>query len=357
MFRMGPLDAASLAYQGNLLRTGPAATYERWSISDSITHWCIALVCGPDPAGLPPASQALESAGGTREGVRPVASSPDFGKVRTKGELERGLVVISRSTEPNDCTGYNGDPVGAIRYILSLFRYGIPEIANALLAILGVWMSFPQKAERIEGSPITRRIIAAACIVFGIAGLVISVMQRRDSDDKMRQLVSASFSQATKDDITSLGAKIDSGFERTVAAIGLIARGVKLPPIKPPNLPVKVEPPPEHIRYVEKRVPSTDPNSEYGLQVIIQTDAQIQPISLGILCDAQIEKANNFVVGVNARMSYFEGISDDHLEYVLGYQSPPFTPLTPIVVTLFSKLPFHVKHIQENPEIITGPHQ
>ena len=62
---MGRIDAASLAYGRSVLSTNPAAAREHSNICDSITNWCVALVCRPDPAGLPPASAALGGAGAT----------------------------------------------------------------------------------------------------------------------------------------------------------------------------------------------------------------------------------------------------------------------------------------------------
>jgi hypothetical protein len=70
MLGMGRIDAASLAYERSVLATNPAAAREHSNICDSITNWCLALVCRQDPARLPAASTALASAGETRQCFR-----------------------------------------------------------------------------------------------------------------------------------------------------------------------------------------------------------------------------------------------------------------------------------------------
>jgi hypothetical protein len=237
--------------------------------------------------------------------------------------------------------------VKIVWYLRDFIWYSLPEITNALLAILGVLMSFPKKAEDIEGNPKLRRIIAFGCIVFGVLGFVASIVQRRQVDSEMRQLVNSSFTQATKNDINSLGDRMDAGLDRVVLAVQSLGKGkIEIPPKPQPKTEL---PPPEHITYVQQRVPSAESGAPFGLQVIIQTDTSMQPVSLAVQCDGPFEKGSNFVVGVGALMSFVEGYSEDHKTYFIGYQSPPFTPKTPIVITLFSKTAIVVKQVRLNP--------
>jgi hypothetical protein len=60
---MGRIEATSLAHERSLLATNPAATCEHSNRCDSVTNWCLALVCRPDSARLPPSSTALAGAG------------------------------------------------------------------------------------------------------------------------------------------------------------------------------------------------------------------------------------------------------------------------------------------------------
>jgi hypothetical protein len=61
---VGCIDATNLAYERSVLASNPAAAREHSNICDSITTWCLPLVCGQDPARLPPASEALGGVGG-----------------------------------------------------------------------------------------------------------------------------------------------------------------------------------------------------------------------------------------------------------------------------------------------------
>jgi hypothetical protein len=60
---MGCLEATSLAYERGVLTTNPAAAREHSNICDSITNWCLSLVCRPDSARLHPSSTALVGVG------------------------------------------------------------------------------------------------------------------------------------------------------------------------------------------------------------------------------------------------------------------------------------------------------
>jgi hypothetical protein len=239
--------------------------------------------------------------------------------------------------------------VAILRYILDLLADALPDISNLLLGVLGVLMSLPKLAEKIEENPRLRYSLGIFCILLGFGGFALSIKQRHQSESEMRRLVSASFVQATKDDIEDLGGKVDAGFDRVVAAVNALAKTKHGEPVEPSGLHELVPVPlPEHIRYVERRIPSPDPAAQYGLQVIIQTDANIQPLSLAVVCTGPIEKADNFIVGVRARMAYSVGLSEDRKIYFMSYQLPPFTPQTPIVVTLLSKSPINVQEIKLN---------
>jgi hypothetical protein len=140
---------------------------------------------------------------------------------------------------------------------------------------------------------------------------------------------------------------MDAGLDRVVVAVQSLSKGkIEIPPKPQPKTAL---PPPEHVTYVQQRVPSAESGAPFGLQVIIQTDTSIQPVSLAVLCDGPFEKGSNFVVGVSVRMGVVEGYSEDHKTYVIEYQAPPFTPKTPIVITLLSKTAIAVKQVRLNP--------
>jgi hypothetical protein len=65
----------------------------------------------------------------------------------------------------------------------------VPEVSNIILGVLGVLMSFPQKAEAIEKDPRLRRPIATICIGIGLAGFLVGIHQRHQSNSQMEELV------------------------------------------------------------------------------------------------------------------------------------------------------------------------
>jgi hypothetical protein len=72
---------------------------------------------------------------------------------------------------------------------LEWFADSLPDITNLILVLVGVIMSLPKLAERIEDHAIARRALAVGCIVLGLAGLVISVHQRHQFSAAITQLV------------------------------------------------------------------------------------------------------------------------------------------------------------------------
>src|SRR6266481_3275119 len=108
-----------------------------------------------------------------------------------------------------------------------------------------------------------------------------AMQKLRESVSNLREqtiaLMNAIRLQATLDDFRHLGDDITAGFTHLESVI----KGRK-----PPSLPPKPQllPPPvvEHIRMVQRRAASTDPNSPYGLQVVLQTDVTIQPVAFEI---------------------------------------------------------------------------
>jgi hypothetical protein len=65
----------------------------------------------------------------------------------------------------------------------------LPDISNLILVLVGVIMSLPKLAERVEDNPKTRYGVAVICIALGLAGFVVSVNQRRQADARMGDLI------------------------------------------------------------------------------------------------------------------------------------------------------------------------
>jgi len=73
--------------------------------------------------------------------------------------------------------------------IVAALLYALPDISNFVLVTVGIVMSLPKLAERIEINPKTRFSLAAACLLIGLLGFVGSVRERRQADFEMTRLV------------------------------------------------------------------------------------------------------------------------------------------------------------------------
>jgi len=73
--------------------------------------------------------------------------------------------------------------------VLSWLADALPDISNILLAVLGVLMSFPAKAEEIEKNPFWRKVIAYTCIGVALAGFAASTYQRRHFNSQISRLL------------------------------------------------------------------------------------------------------------------------------------------------------------------------
>jgi hypothetical protein len=74
-------------------------------------------------------------------------------------------------------------------YVLLWIEDALPEVSNLVLAVVGVVMSLPKLAERIEDRRTTRYAVAISCFSLGFAGFLISVNQRQQANVQMTTLV------------------------------------------------------------------------------------------------------------------------------------------------------------------------
>jgi hypothetical protein len=65
----------------------------------------------------------------------------------------------------------------------------LPDVSNFILVLVGVVMSLPKLAERIEDNKKARYGVAIGCIVFGIIGIAISAHQREQESFDIRTLI------------------------------------------------------------------------------------------------------------------------------------------------------------------------
>lgn len=80
--------------------------------------------------------------------------------------------------------------VQAIRsWVLEWGPYALPALANGVLVFLGVWLSLPDFAQKVQDNPTYRKLLAALCIALGLVGFIADVRARHDSDKSSRQLI------------------------------------------------------------------------------------------------------------------------------------------------------------------------
>jgi hypothetical protein len=200
-------------------------------------------------------------------------------------------------------------------------------------------------------------------IVLGVLGVLLVLAQgyylHRDDQEKARAtrtlqesvinlqgqtvtLMNAIRLQATVDDFRNLEGAIGSRFSDLEAVI----KGQKAPSIQAP----KPELPPsvvEHVRVVQRRAASTDHDAPYGIQVVLQTDATIQPVAFKINFDKEISNCEAFIVGEGVYAMMATAYSKDRKAFMFSFHSPAFTPNSSLVVSVQSKYDVRVTKVEK----------
>jgi hypothetical protein len=117
---------------------------------------------------------------------------------------------------------------------------------------------------------------------------------------------------------------------------------------KPPVQPPAEAPMLTGIRIAsQRRIPSDDAKLPYGLEVVVQTDVDIEPVAIAILCDGNIGKANGGLSSGGAYTMTVQGLAAGHPNvFLLEWKSPAWTPSESIVVNLFSETSIRAKSVQ-----------
>jgi hypothetical protein len=111
-----------------------------------------------------------------------------------------------------------------IKSIVSLLIDYLPDLANIVLAVVGVLMSFPKAAEEIEKKEWQRKTIAMACILLALAAFFAGGYQRRQSAFVMRGLVINTNSSVDQlKTVVNRTGDLMTNTNMTVTSIGLLA--------------------------------------------------------------------------------------------------------------------------------------
>lgn len=65
----------------------------------------------------------------------------------------------------------------------------LPDLSNLILVLVGVIMSLPRLAEKIEGNAIARYVVGIGCLVVGLGGFLVGISQRRQETQHMTTLL------------------------------------------------------------------------------------------------------------------------------------------------------------------------
>lgn len=101
-----------------------------------------------------------------------------------------------------------------------------------------------------------------------------------------------------------------------------------------------------HIRFIQQPISSIDPKAPHALKVIVQTDTEISPFSIAIICNGRIEHFNFNFISVGMMMASNGIGGPQHNAAIAKVQTPSFKPETPLIMTIFSKDKIKVIGIQ-----------
>jgi hypothetical protein len=150
--------------------------------------------------------------------------------------------------------------------------------------------------------------------------------------------------QATLNDFKHLEGVLGDDFTHLEQTIQGTKHVQKLAPPQPPPLPPAVV---EHIRIVQRRAASSDPNAKYGLQVVMQTDTTIQPVAFRVEFDQEISNPEAFIVGEGAYTMFGTAFSNDHKAFLFSFHTPAFTPNSSLIVAVQSKYDVRVVKVEK----------
>ena len=199
---------------------------------------------------------------------------------------------------------------------------------------------------------------------YGLVGVILIFSQgillhlenkhKEQADQDLRAqitlLVNASKTQASAGDMGSIRSAISDGFhelEDELQQHPSVNKSKSSAPSRPTSIPPSTPPPIEHIQVAGHRTTSSVAGVPWGWQEILQANDTIQPVAFRVTCDAPVETATAFIAGQVVYMQKGEVYSQNRKAYSFSFSYPAFTPLSPLVVTVFSKQEIHITKIEK----------
>jgi hypothetical protein len=167
----------------------------------------------------------------------------------------------------------------------------------------------------------------------------------RQSVDRMREQISNLLQTTTfnarrdelAQELKGIHEDLRDGFAKLGAAIK--PRSVPQQSVTPPPVP--------HVQIVQRPTPAKSDAAPYGLQLILQPDAQM-PASFRIECDGPIADADYYIAGQGPMMNVRTEMGGN--AYVISIGFPTLGPSTPLVLNLYSKNKIQVTKVEALPQ-------
>ncbi len=231
----------------------------------------------------------------------------------------------------------------------------------ALLFVFGIWHHPDvQKYLRWLYSRNPRMLLIGLIIIGGLLGGAAGALgyrairkqnaneakARSNTESESSAQQSSTPSQSPSSEATTLGTPAKPSLKAPSSAVAptpAIRHSEKVATSLPPSTATPAAPSPaeepsypvEKIRWSTEAVPSRRESFPFGLQVVIQTNVVISPTHIRIDCDGPVADGQfRFAGPISSMFNVMAGPSGNSFE--LHFGGPPFTPQTPLVVTLYS---------------------
>jgi len=170
---------------------------------------------------------------------------------------------------------------------------------------------------------------------------------REDAITRTSEKVAAETSKQVTKTVSELYSQMISGQKAQIANLEteLRSKPIKVEVTNPASVPGSPQTVPtpspilSGIRIASQRqIPSDEPSLPFGLEVVVQTDVDIAPVKLAILCDGPIGKGRAQFEAAAVYTMERQGLSRGNENiFVAEWETPAWTPQRPIIVRLFSK--------------------
>lgn len=233
----------------------------------------------------------------------------------------------------------------------------IPVVLGVILIVV------PAKHEDHKGHMRWRYALGASLLVYAAIAwwqqgrfAKASIKDREDAISKTTERVAAETSRQVTKAVSDLYSQIIADQKNQIASLetDLRKKPIKVEVTNPISVSGSATPSSAPvltgIRIASQRqIPSDDQNLPFGLEVVVQTDVDIAPVKLAVLCDGPIGKGQAGFAEGGAYTMMTQGLANgnDHI-FITKWETPAWTPHRAIIVQLFSKSSLHALSLSRN---------